>query len=767
MMFLVISILVCIVVVFLIVGLLAPESNSNRDEIKRWVNITLPTEGKFCFLYEEEQFWGGKEYLARKIVQLLENEIEVENFDQSTSRIPFKGLKQFQHPYSNIRYLKIIPEPLAAEIGESVKLSVQAIDKDSNARTMSVEQLVWTTTGGKLDQLKGFQLTYNATRAGSFEINASLGNFSTTTKITVKEPARLNSLLISPQHTTLALGETQLLELKGEDQYKQPIAITHVKWLKELTASERIRAISTECIETSTQSLLFAADVPGHFWVTAQSNGVEGKATVTVIEPPKLNTLRISPSEVNLVLGEIQGFAVEGKDQHEQRIDTGIVNWRASIGSINEHGRFLAEVIGQATIIAEVNGIEAKAYVNITEPSRLASLLIEPLWTEMQEGQTQRFTVTGQDQYGNFTNPGLVEWQATTGQIDRNGNFKATTPGTCTITVRSNSISSQVNVTVTSNATSFPGTLVGTGIKDPVSQEPFHVGEIIYCCTNCELGHHEDSWKYLNHQCSRCKSNQHVNVYRLSNTFIAKANQYSTSSKVDLSSLQGQGSDGCSCSLRHALTSFTYSYDDREENLWRFEYAETQSWGNTEVIARRVLSIRETEIQVEDCNGNVIWLPIALLLAVAVVPTVATGAIVGGVIIWAVANYMLGRMSCSASKDGYSPSLTPNESSNRLRYTNAVYTDTRCEKESKWVAVKGQVLSIQVQPSRSISLFLDERDERVDAKFYAYIPSSYVSNFPNVTDLTGKEIQIFGEARIYENQSPHIILRQSSQLKEI
>ncbi len=611
------------------------KSDLKLDGIEKWINFTAPVGKEFRFLYSKKQKWGNKEYLAKKLIRLTDTEIEVENFDGSTFKLPRIGLKQWSHPYNNLARLEINPACLTIEVGQAKEFSVQAISKDGSSQTMLADQVAWSETGGRINKSQSFQTVYRPTKAGVFTVIASLGTFSVSTKVTVRDPAKLTRLTISPLSIALERGDTLLLTAAGKDQYDQSFIANEIQWLVKHTKRQGNTVSNPQLVEVNDQALHFKAEALGEFIIIAKAGSVEGKATVTVKEPARLANLKISPSMVNLVTGQKQRFTAYGTDQYDCRINVETIEWLASGGSISVDGDFWSEMAGQSTITARVGDVEAKAYAVVTEPSRLSSLVIEPLSAEMQLGQTQGFTVTGRDQHGRSMHINALQWQTASGHIDNNGVFKATTLGDCTVTVRSGGISSQVRVTVIPNISSFPANLILLKLRDPVTQGFFQPEEIAYCCTICQLGHHEASWEYFGRKCSGCESDQNVDVYRLPHTFLAKATQYSPPPEIDLSPLPGRGADGRFYPLIHTLTPYSNSSNSSEESFLRFEYLKTQIWGSIELLARRILSVHKTAIEVEDCTGKIVWLPIALLVAVVVVPAAARGAFISGLVIWA------------------------------------------------------------------------------------------------------------------------------------
>lgn len=739
--------------------MLISESKVDKDTIEKWVSISAPPDKNFCFKYAKKKCWGSREYLARKIVRLIEEGVEVEIFDGSKTILPLQDLKQFQHPYQDISSLRIVPSNPEIEQGQTVEFSVEATNYHKNNQTFSTDKFIWTATGGYFDESKYFRQKYHATQQGTFTVRVSLGTFSAETKVIVKEPPRLHELLISPQNITLELDEEKNLQLTAKDQYGHSFEVNQIEWT-ERTSIYRNYGVTAPVILPSLSdnatSLKFQAKRPGNFLITAKSGGIEGKTTITVKETRRVSNIRIEPVRVNLEIGQSQRFTVEAKDQYDEKINIKSINWRVSRGEIDQQGNFLAKESGQVTITAAIDNIEATAIVTLNEPKRLDALVIQPERAEMQVGQIQRFTVDGRDQFDEPIHAKHVKWQASLGQIDQHGIFRAIEPGTCTVTARSGAIYAEVQVTVNPIPQVFPATLIDS--KDPVTRNLFKAGEIAYCCMRCQLGHHEDSWAHLAQKCSNCKSDRDVKVYKLPGKFLGQANQYA-SRTVDLRSLQGKNANGVT-SIGNALNSICNVND---WDHFRIEYSEVQDWGTRELEVRRVRTVTSTEIEVEDSTGNIRWLPIALLLAIVAVPSAVKlagiGAI-GGIVIWSLFNYT------------FKPSHVENETPNQdvlVNDANINATDVKqlLIRAGSQVTVQGRIQRISITGAdRAVHFYFGDYLN----SFYAYIPPSHRKNFPDSRALDnwrGKEIVISGIIIAYENQDPHIILRNSSQLQNL
>ncbi|HBB33200.1 MAG TPA: AAA family ATPase [Cyanobacteria bacterium UBA8803] len=90
-----------------------------------------------------------------------------------------------------------------------------------------------------------------------------------------------------------------------------------------------------------------------------------------ITDPPKLTTLAISPQQVQLEPGKKQAFIVQGRDQYDQEIALGLVQWQVTGGTIDTDGVLQAgDDEGNFTVsatVGEVNG-RAKFTVHVPKP---------------------------------------------------------------------------------------------------------------------------------------------------------------------------------------------------------------------------------------------------------------------------------------------------------------------------------------------------------------------------------------------------------------
>jgi hypothetical protein len=85
------------------------------------------------------------------------------------------------------------------------------------------------------------------------------------------------------------------------------------------------------------------------------------------VETPLLTSLILSPQQAHLQPGASQSFTVTGLDQHRREMAMGPVTWRASGGTIEANGLFVAgQNEGEVTVTATVAGLSGSATVLVS-----------------------------------------------------------------------------------------------------------------------------------------------------------------------------------------------------------------------------------------------------------------------------------------------------------------------------------------------------------------------------------------------------------------
>ncbi len=239
----------------------------------------------------------------------------------------------------------VSPTSDTLEIGETIQFAAQGKDQfgEDIAGVAS-----WTVDGGGTINANGL---FTATTSGLFTATASNGSATGTAEIRVNGAATLTAIAISPATIQIYTNETATFTAQGYDQFGEILA-TSVIW------TSNGGSVATDG--------LFTPDAAGSFEVTATSGSISNTATVTVLDPPVLTSISVSPNLSNLDLGETQAYAAQGLDQYGDAIASSVL-WTTSGGTITSDGIFSSTSEGTFTITASDGAISGTAQAFVQE----------------------------------------------------------------------------------------------------------------------------------------------------------------------------------------------------------------------------------------------------------------------------------------------------------------------------------------------------------------------------------------------------------------
>jgi len=308
------------------------------------------------------------------------------------------------------------------EFGQSFQFRVKG--EDQYGDNINIGQIAWSTTGGSIQNNGMFHASYQKEK---ITVTATVGEISSYADITIVEPPKLTTLVISPNQVEIKPGQHQQFKLHGLDQWVREIAIGRIVW--QATGG------------TIDQNGDFIADInaKGKFRVTATSTeyNVSTFADITVVSV--LIYFSIFPNEVALKPEETFTFDVIGFDQQDEPIQINQVYWQCTQGGrINGNGIFIGGYEKrEVTVNATVEGISQSAKVTLLPVLRRLEIYPQKVVT-LKPDECQKFTAVGLDQYGNQMDTGKISWEVTGGKIDHTGNFTADHNAKGTFKVRAN-----------------------------------------------------------------------------------------------------------------------------------------------------------------------------------------------------------------------------------------------------------------------------------------------------------------------------------------
>ena len=227
---------------------------------------------------------------------------------------------------------------------------------------------------------------------------------------------KLSKIVIHDISQALLCGQVQYFTVKALDQNNREMNLNDkdVEWE---TTGGKIK-----------QGLFTAGQREGRFEVKANIGIFETSVTITIIQPPRITEISVTPSSITLEFGNTQKFTAKVLDQRKNLMQETVL-WEVSGGgTIDQNGNFVAESKpGNLEIIASVNSIRRVIPITIIAPPKLTELILISSTSQLKFGQSFRFQVKGVDQYGDSIQTGRITWSTSSGCgiIDQNGYFLA------------------------------------------------------------------------------------------------------------------------------------------------------------------------------------------------------------------------------------------------------------------------------------------------------------------------------------------------------
>jgi len=288
--------------------------------------------------------------------------------------------------------VQVVPGAAAITADGSVDFDAQGVDQYGNAIAGLVFN--WTTNdpAGQLNQTGYF----NGTTAGTWYVNATNSTFTGSATITVT-PGMLANVNVTPDPLIVTVGEAQELTIHGYD----------ADW-------NRLYGVR---FDVAVQGAI--GTVRGEYVFNAETTVATGSLNVsngTVFTVVPVDVVADEMWEMTILLagvpagpfmeiwaGNITDFDVEARDRYDNLITDAEVLWSATggIGSVVPDGSLTAsQTPAKGWLIADNGSVQGKIKIAVI-PGPVFKITVEPNYTKVDVGLSQRFEATAYDTYGN------------------------------------------------------------------------------------------------------------------------------------------------------------------------------------------------------------------------------------------------------------------------------------------------------------------------------------------------------------------------------
>ena len=263
--------------------------------------------------------------------------------------------------------LTVSPAPATVAVGDTIVLT--ATVRDAAGYLVSYPSVNWTssdlaaaTVAAESSATPGRAFAKVAgEKTGSGTITATSGTVSGTAAVTVIPPMPVASVTVTPGSATVIEQQTVRLSAALRDANARVLSGRAVTWASDDSA-----------VATVDSSGLVTAIAAGSATVTATSDGVSGNATITVIPPPPVASVTVTPGSATVVAqGMVLLYAMlhDTKDSVLERP----ITWTSDnpvVGTVEatpQVGNAWVTAIGPgvATITATSEGVSGTASINV------------------------------------------------------------------------------------------------------------------------------------------------------------------------------------------------------------------------------------------------------------------------------------------------------------------------------------------------------------------------------------------------------------------
>ena len=291
--------------------------------------------------------------------------------------------------------LIIEPEDPELRVGETMLFTARG--RDQYGEPLDPDP-GWSLIGelGRLEDGEPGEVQFTATDSGIARIEAEAEGVSTRIRFEVLERSVPQTLEISPRRQTLEPGEELELELEAVDQYGKEL-IPEASWsttgeIGELTSIDGSQA-------------LFIAAADGTGTVTAQWEGQQAEAELTVSSEKELVSLVVEPRRLELAEGEERQLSAHGIDVDGNQVTIEpIWTTRGNIGRMSqlrgESSVFTASTSGEGEVVVRSGGLSTRIPVKVDSSLRLQRIEVNPGRVSLDKGETITLRATGYNEEG-------------------------------------------------------------------------------------------------------------------------------------------------------------------------------------------------------------------------------------------------------------------------------------------------------------------------------------------------------------------------------
>ncbi len=346
---------------------------------------------------DEEDVWDGNTITIEKVGNwTITGEYEDEEENTFTDTATLEVIP------GDVSYIEIIPQESTIDAGESQSYTAVGFDEQDNEIADVTSGTDWSDNVTPEESSTWSDEEVTIEKAGDWEITGTYTGLSDSATLTV------NPASIDPEETTIEAEPTEVvadgesystITVQAKDEYGNNLETGGDE--VSLTANfEEIEGVVDN--DDGTYSAQLAWTVAETVDVTGQINGsaINDSASITFI-PGEVDSVQISPSEdQEIVAGTTIEFEAEAHDQYGNLIEDDNEEF---IWENADAGNFNQTIADSYSITATYEEVASSTVTVTVMPAEIDSIEISPEDSTIVAGDSQSYTATGFDEYGNET----------------------------------------------------------------------------------------------------------------------------------------------------------------------------------------------------------------------------------------------------------------------------------------------------------------------------------------------------------------------------
>ncbi|MFW6064791.1 MAG: hypothetical protein ACOC8Y_04365 [Candidatus Natronoplasma sp.] len=310
---------------------------------------------------------------------------------------------------ANEDYIEISPEESTITAGASENYTATLYDKFGNEIEDVTNETEWSDNVHPANASSWEENNITVNKTGTWEITGEYEEFEDTANLTV-EPAEVVDFWIVPEEKVIDAGESHNYTAYAEDDYGNEINVTEeTTWSIDEDAGG----------EWNQTTGVYISEFAGTWNITGEyENNTQillDTANLTV-EPAGPDHIEISPEGATIRAGESENYTATLYDKFGNEIEdvTNETEWSDDVYPQEDSYWVGSEITVNKTDSWEITGVyeEFEDTANmIVEPAEAVDFWIGPGESTIDAGESQEYTATAEDQYGNeFDVTGETTW---------------------------------------------------------------------------------------------------------------------------------------------------------------------------------------------------------------------------------------------------------------------------------------------------------------------------------------------------------------------